>query len=661
MPTFLNILPGVIAAGIVIPSLLALYFLKLRRVEHAVPSTLLWKKSIQDLQVNAPFQKLRRNLLMLLQLLALALLVLALARPVLPFVPEAGKSTVILIDRSASMKATDGGPRGATRLDEAKRRAKELVETLPRNGSAMVVAFDEGAETVQPFTGDVGLLKRQIDSIEAGDRKTQLKLAFQLAEAQAAVSSEAGRELSRPDVWVFSDGRVSDAADLRLQGELKYERVGSDKSVNVGIVGLSARRAYDAPTRVQVFVRLANFGPEPVDADVQLSVDGVAKSVAQVSLLPERYTDEQRAAAEAAGKASRASAEFTLELLESAVLRVEVAGVAGDVLAADDVAHIIVPPPKPLRVLLVSDGNNPYLAKVLEHLNLQDPKTLATAAYEAAVPGEYDVIIFDNHRPKALPPAGNFLHFGALPEGLLITAETVEGALVVDPDAGEILDWQREHPMLRELALDRIVFTNGITLKPAPTSDVLVFGVKSPVMVLHREGRSTHLCVAFDPVNSNWPLRASWPVFMFNAMQYLAASSQLDVPQSIAPGTALRLAASAAERAGLPEAISLRTPAGQTLRVAVPKESDLVLPAMENVGLYRLEPSVPPYETLAVNLLDDAESNTLPLQTPPGNIGTATAMGAGQARLELWWWLVAVGVIPLLLIEWVVYTRRAHL
>src|SRR3954468_20512558 len=120
MPTFLSPLSAIIAGAIVIPSLLILYFLKLRRREMTVPSTLLWKKAIQDLQVNAPFQKLRRNLLLLLQMLLLLLLVLALARPVTHFTPGAGKTSVILIDRSASMAAKDAN--GRSRLEEAKRR-----------------------------------------------------------------------------------------------------------------------------------------------------------------------------------------------------------------------------------------------------------------------------------------------------------------------------------------------------------------------------------------------------------------------------------------------------------------------------------------------------------------------------------------------------------
>src|SRR5271170_8468667 len=144
LPHFLNTWPAALAASVVIPSLLILYFLKLRRREMPVPSTLLWRKAVQDLQVNSPFQRLRKNLLLFLQMLLLAALLLALARPTWNYTPGAGPRTIILIDRSASMSADDM-PGGRTRLEEAKRQAKDLVGTLGRDGAAMVIAFDDSA------------------------------------------------------------------------------------------------------------------------------------------------------------------------------------------------------------------------------------------------------------------------------------------------------------------------------------------------------------------------------------------------------------------------------------------------------------------------------------------------------------------------------------
>src|SRR5258705_13382439 len=103
LPSFVTPLAGSIAAALSISALLVLYFLKLRRREMPVSCTLLWRKAIQDLQVNAPFQRLRRNLLLLLQLIMMLLLCLAVSRPVANDKTGAAELGVILIDRSGSM------------------------------------------------------------------------------------------------------------------------------------------------------------------------------------------------------------------------------------------------------------------------------------------------------------------------------------------------------------------------------------------------------------------------------------------------------------------------------------------------------------------------------------------------------------------------------
>ncbi len=75
-----------------------MYLLKLRRQKEQVSSTLLWQKTIEDLIANAPFQKLRQNLLMYVQILALLAIVIALARPTMWLNTQLEGHRIILID-----------------------------------------------------------------------------------------------------------------------------------------------------------------------------------------------------------------------------------------------------------------------------------------------------------------------------------------------------------------------------------------------------------------------------------------------------------------------------------------------------------------------------------------------------------------------------------
>ena len=347
-----------------IPALLVLYFLKLRRREMPVSSTILWRKAIQDLQVNAPFQKLRRNLLLLLQLLLLLLLLLALSRPVSNYTPGTGQD-----HRHPHRPLGLDGRRdvdGHSRLEEAKRLARDLVAGMKRDGDAMVIAFDEAAEMLQPFTSDQNLLRNAIDSIQQTDRPTDLRLAYQLAEAQINFNPEQLRpSTDPPDVRLYSDGRVLNEDDLRHHGHhVTYEKLGDDNRANVGIVALSAKRNYERPTEVQVFARLANFGPEPV----------TRRRAAQRGRRARRYrrsrkprkrscspsagprTDKTKYE-EQHGRSRSEGVQFTLKLTQARGHQGRADHKEGDVLAADDVAAIVVPPPKTLSVLLVTDSN----------------------------------------------------------------------------------------------------------------------------------------------------------------------------------------------------------------------------------------------------------------------------------------------------------------
>jgi hypothetical protein len=341
---------------------------------------------------------------------------------------------------------------------------------------------------------------------------------------------------------------------------------------------------------------------------------------------------------------SKDSVDFTLDLTTAAVIRVVQKNQNGDMLAADDSAQVVLPPPKSLSVLLVSDGNY-YLERALASLSLKESAKMSPAEYEAKKPKDFDVVIFDRYSPTQMPPSGNFIYFGCIAPGLKLKPTLDHGQQVMINDVG-VLDWQRDHPILKYLSLGKLYAAEAMKFDVPIDSQVLVEGTSGPLVILHREGRSMHLVVTFDLMQSNWPLKVSFPIFLHNALQFMALGAEMDVRESYAPGATPRI----------PRANLQRVDANmKTIRLVGPGVP------LEHVGVYRLEPMVPEYERLAVNLLDENESNLVPLNHPPGNIGTAVAANGGKSRLELWWWIVACGALPLLMLEWWVYTRRVHL
>jgi hypothetical protein len=356
---------------------------------------------------------------------------------------------------------------------------------------------------------------------------------------------------------------------------------------------------------------------------------------------------------------SKDSVDFTLDLTTAAVIRVVQKNQNGDMLAADDSAQVVLPPPKSLAVLLVSEGNI-YLEKAIASVSVKNWVEMSPADYEAKKPKDFDVIIFDHYSPQQIPPSGNFIYFGGIAPGLKLKPVLDHGEQVMVEDES-VLDWQRDHPILKYLSLNKIIVAEAMKVDVPIDSQVLMEGTKGPLVILDREGRSMHLVVTFDVMQSNWPLRISFPVFLQNALEFMALGGQMDVRESYEPGATPRIPRANLQRVDANmKTIRLVGP-GVSRDLPIPANGDFALPPLEHVGVYRLEPMVPEYERLAVNLLDENESNLVPLDHPPGNVGQAVASSGGKSRLELWWWLVACGALPLLMLEWWVYTRRVHL
>ncbi|MCU0677479.1 MAG: BatA domain-containing protein, partial [Myxococcota bacterium] len=93
--------------GLTVP-LVLLYVLKRRRVDRVIGSTLLWEAALRDLRAERPWKRLIPTIALLLQLLAIVLGALALARPAGAGGVPTGATIALVVDVSTSMDARSG-------------------------------------------------------------------------------------------------------------------------------------------------------------------------------------------------------------------------------------------------------------------------------------------------------------------------------------------------------------------------------------------------------------------------------------------------------------------------------------------------------------------------------------------------------------------------
>ena len=664
--SFLTPWVAAIVAAIVVPALIILYFLKLRRREQLVASTFLWQRAVREMQVNAPFQRLRKNLLLLLQLLVLAAGIFALARPIVRTSLSEEASVVILIDRSASMNTREDDER--TRLDVAKEQATRLARTFNQVGSrwmsffsgvdsltrVMVVAFSDRATVVSPFTTNMSDVVDRIEDIEPTDGRTNIKEALELAEAymkqtrieQAVESTEAASSLV-----LYSDGCVPALADLALRaGRVKFIPIGA-KSDNVAVTAFRAERNYEEPELLGAFLQVQNFGETALRTDVSILVDGRLQAVRELSLGPARRGDAEGAAEGDDGPGASAALSFEFPLPESAVLTARVA--RRDDLATDNEASVIVAAPRKLRVLLVS-AKNFFLERVLRFLPLEEFKYLTPEQYESAPEAEleengrsiFDVVVFDKHDTARLP-MGNYLFVACVPQ-----IEDVKTGDEIGYHA--MMWWDETHPVLRHVALEHVLAAKATQLTLPPDAQKLAEGPSGPELArLIRDGRQ-YLILAFALEDSTWWGKPSFPVFMYNAVRFLGSGGAGAEDEPLRPGDTLLLPAPPDA-----ETVKLRVPDGKSVNVTPTADGVVRFAGTARAGVYRLEPGVPGRDAAAVNLEDAFESDVRP--SIDLSLGAGVQVEVGQkidtATPEIWRWFVGAALL-IALIEWIVYNRR---
>jgi von Willebrand factor type A domain/Aerotolerance regulator N-terminal len=497
-----------------VPAVIAMYLLKLRRDEAVVPSTLLWTRLVADIEANAPWQKLRRSLLLLLQLLLVIALALLAARPFLERPAGLARDIVLVMDTSASMAATDTVP---DRLTAAKQVAIEALKDLPTGGKVSVIAADRSARIVVNESGDLSRVRLAIEGIPVTQSRGDLGDALELASKLAARSGDA-------QVLVATDASLARTPVGRVAAPVKVLTVGRERK-NQAIVALAIRTAPSAVTR-SVFVSVANL--DLVEAARRLEVWGDDRllEVRDVRLDAQRRSD------------------VIVDDLPREVRTVEVRLVgadpaftaAPDQLAVDDRAWAVVPQDRTRLILIVGEGD-PYLETALSYLPDVELFGVTPAEYgpktERTDGRPWDLIVFEGFLPTTLPKSPIL----AIAPPRSSALGEVSGALK-DPGIGTL---DPDEPVLRYVDLSTTHISAATKLAAPAWARTIIPGPRgAPLLYAGTRNGVNQAVLAFEPRRSDLPLQVAFPILLANLTGELLGSSAAPT-EAVEPGTPVQL------------------------------------------------------------------------------------------------------------------------
>lgn len=621
--------PAALALSLLAVPIVLLYMLRQKRSDRLVSSTLLWRELVRDRTANAPWQRLRRNLLLILQLLILAFLVLALARPALQLGGQVSGNLIVLLDASASMSATDG-PGGSTRFQEGVSQVDRLIAGVG-GGDAMTLIAVGGAPTVlSAASKDRNLLRAALNTSapehKAADWPAALALAGGLAQSMAD-----------PRIVIVSDGGLPEGLPA-VAAAVSFLPVGHSGE-NMALATLGVRPTGE---RLSTLVNVRNEGPSDGQALISLYADGTLTDSRQVDV--------------PAGESTTLTWELpaTLQTIEA---RLEPMAGTPDYLEIDNRAWHVVESTGTQRVWLASNGNL-FLERLLAILPGYEIVRVPGGEDGSTMPdeGEFAFYVFDG---VPLPPT--------LPEGNLLiinpqTAETSESFIQVTghfTDTHSIV--QTDDPLLRDVDWRSVNVAEAQNVT-APGLVPLINAAGGPLLLAGEVDGRRVVVLPFDLSRSDLPLQIAFPAIMANIAEWLNPGRAFTMDETPQPGSVVSLipdAHSASIRVIKPDGeIEQLTPDDATETVLF---TDTSQPGLYLVSSQDSDGGERSLGQFAINFNHPDESRIQPASTIRlGEIAVASGEGQANGVREIGPWLLGAGLIVLLVEWWVAYHRRAR-
>jgi Ca-activated chloride channel homolog len=611
--------PEVFAIGAaLLVAVLATYLLKPSRPTRRVSSTFLWLAAFHEMQADRPWRRVPPSLLLWLQLLALAAIVAALARPFVLSADASGLDAIVLIDTSASTRATDVAP---SRFEAERTEVSRIIDALEPGQTLSLLGLGAEPRVLAPRTSDRDVLRRALDTVQPSLLSANLPAALSLAASLAEGHADT-------QVIVVASGAL-DRRQIPAGFPLALRFIGIGTAAdNMAIAALGTRMVEGHLTGL---AQVANYGAERRTVTLDLRVDGTRFDTRLLPIDP----------------GASANAEWDDLPLKSQVLEAHL--VEPDALSIDNTAWSVVGGDRPTRVLLVSSGNIFLERAMALRPGVQVTRSGPSAYTPDVESGQaYDLIVFDGYLPTTLPNGASLLVIHP-PNGnaLVPTGQEVPVSRVGTA--------REDDPLLADVSLAGVHVNRARHLGLPAWADSVLESPETPLLVRGEPGGQRVAVLAFDVHESDLPLQPAFPVLVQHLLDWLVPSGSVATP-TIRAGEAAALVP-------LPEAqsVDVITPSGRQVRVAPPFPA-AAMTDTNTPGIYQvIQRDADGGETrsvFAANFLEPSQSRLQAGQSvgiAPGG-GKAVANGL-EAPREIWQ-LAAVAALIVLVGEWWAFQKQ---
>jgi len=460
-----------------IPIIILMYMLKQKAKDQKVASLFLWQEMARNDRANTPWEKLKKNWLMILQIITLLVLILALMSPYFMSGLVSSKETCIIIDTSASMNTMYDEDQ--TRFDKAKEEALNYVRKLRYGTKVSVVTSDKSATLItnklQNKSDVTDMIKDLQATTYAGDAYEGVKMVKSLTTETKGV-----------DTLILTDTDV-DCENLNATVVDVYS---PKDNVLIDYVSHGYKDG-----KLDILVKVTNKSAKEQKRDISIYQEDKLVSNQEVDLEAQ----------------SSKIIYFEDVILDGNIYFAQVSG--KDALEYDNICYDVLAEENEKSVLLMTKANV-YLEKALNLIpGISVTKSEDIDNFSEFSKQEFDLYIFDSMVPQTLPSQGSIIIFGSECEQIASTKDYLDDGRIISPNESQTTKY-----------LDGMSFgvskTYAYNIPEYAHSFLETNGVdqgeKVSVGFIGENNGRTYAMLGFDLHNSDLPLYMEFPVLMYN-------------------------------------------------------------------------------------------------------------------------------------------------